>query len=49
MSGLGVSGISGMVLGALADGSLRAALVAALVTAALAVLRVRSAATRHAA
>ena len=49
MSGLGVSGISGMVLEALADGSLRAALVAALVAAAVAVLRVRSGATRHAA
>ncbi len=49
MSGLGVSGISGMVLEALADASLRAALVAALVAATLAVLRVRSGATQHAA
>ena len=44
----GMSGISGKMLEALADASLRAALVAALVAAALAVLRVRAGATRHA-
>ena len=43
----GISGISGTVLEALADASLRAALVAALVAVALTVLRVRSGATRH--
>ena len=47
MSGSGMSGISGTVLEALADASLRAALVAALVAVALTVLRVRSGATRH--
>ena len=44
-----MSGMSGMVLEALADASLRAALVAAFVAAALAALRVRAGATRHAA
>ncbi len=47
MSGLGVSGISGMAFDALADASLRAPLVAALVAVTLAALRVRSGATRH--
>ena len=44
-----MSGMSGMVLEALADASLRAALVAVIVAAVLAALRVRAGATRHAA
>ena len=44
-----MSGMSGMVLEALADASLRAALVAVFVAALLAALRVRPAGTRHAA